>query len=111
MQKQYCVYILANTSNTVLYTGVTGNLWQRVEQHKNKQVCFFTSFKNREIEGFTKKYNVWKLVYFEAYEEVKTAIKREKQIKNLLRRKKEDLIRSINPDFEEIDISKRFILL
>lgn len=99
MNRQYCVYILTNTSNTVLYTGVTGNLRNRIEQHRN-----------RELEGFTKKYNIWKLVYYEAYESVKNAIKREKQIKNLLRRKKEDLIKSINLGFEEIDISQRIIL-
>lgn len=99
MNRQYCLYILANTSNTVLYTGVTGNLRNRIEQHKN-----------RGLEGFTKKYNVWKLVYYEAYEGAKDAIKREKQIKNLVRRKKETLIKTINPGFEEIDISQRIIL-
>jgi putative endonuclease len=55
MEKKYCVYIMTNKYNTVLYTGVTGNLEERVYQHRNMQ-----------IKGFTKKFNVTKLVYYEA---------------------------------------------
>lgn len=93
MKKQYFVYIITNFTNSVLYTGITSNLRKRVYEHRHKLV-----------EGFTKKYNVWKLVYYEVHEEAISAIKREKQIKNLLRKKKEELIRTINPDFKELKI-------
>lgn len=91
MEKSYCVYILSNKSNTVLYTGITNNLKRRVFEHKQKKV-----------EGFTKKYNVNKLVYFEVYNDPKTAIEREKQIKNLLRKKKELLINKNNSDWFDL---------
>ncbi len=84
--KQYYVYILTNFTNTVLYTGITNNLVRRVYEHKNKL-----------IPGFTQKYNVNKLVYFEIFQDPENAIKREKGIKNLLRRKKVELIKSKNP--------------
>ncbi|MBM4401662.1 MAG: GIY-YIG nuclease family protein [Candidatus Cloacimonetes bacterium] len=93
MGKQYCVYILTNYTNSVLYTGITSNLPQRIYQHKSKL-----------IRGFTAKYSVWKLVYYEMYNEPLLAIQREKQIKNLLRRKKEALIRTMNPGFKELQI-------
>ncbi len=66
-----CIYIMTNSNNTVLYIGVTSNLPQRVYQHKEKLV-----------DGFTKKYNLIKLVYFEQYEDMETAIVREKRLKN-----------------------------
>ena len=72
--KQYYVYILTNFTNTVLYTGVTNNLIKRVYEHKQKLV-----------DGFTKKYHVDKLVYFEIFQDPENAIKKEKTIKNSLK--------------------------
>ena len=89
--KQYFVYILTNIRNTVLYVGVTNNLIKRVYQHKNK-------FQ----KGFTEKYNLTKLVYYEIFEDALTAITREKTIKNLLRRKKGQLINSMNPNWKDL---------
>lgn len=74
-----------------MYIGVTNNLVKRVYEHKNKLV-----------DGFTKKYNVNKLVYFEIYENPETAIRREKTLKNLLRRKKIELIISKNSKFKDL---------
>ena len=91
MGKSYCVYILSNKSNTVLYTGITNNLKRRVFEHKQKIV-----------EGFTKKYNVDKLVYFEVYNDPQSAIEREKQIKNLLRKKKKLLINKENSEWYDL---------
>ena len=71
----YYVYILTNQGNTVLYIGVTNNLERRIYEHKNKL-----------IDGFTKRYNVNKLVYYETTTDVKAAIEREKTLKNLLRK-------------------------
>lgn len=88
--KQYCVYILASISG-VLYIGVTSNLKARVWQHKHKSVA-----------GFTEKYNVDKLVYFEQTEDVKSAIAREKQLKKWRREKKINLIEKINPNWEDL---------
>ena len=87
----YYVYILTNKAKTVLYTGVTSDLKRRLCEHKSKI-----------FDGFTKKYNVDQLVYFEEYSDVKDAIKREKTIKNLVRRKKELLIDSMNPQREDL---------
>ena len=87
----YYVYILTNKTKTVLYTGVTNDLQRRMYEHKNKQ-----------IDGFTKRYNIDILVYYEIYSDVKNAITREKQIKNLLRRKKEDLINAVNPNWDDL---------
>lgn len=89
--KQYYVYILTNFKNTVLYTGITNNLIRRVYQHKQKL-----------IQGFTEKYNVNKLVYFEIFEDPINAIQREKSIKNLLRIKKFDLIKTKNPNLSDL---------
>jgi putative endonuclease len=86
MYKQYCVYIVTNKNNKVLYTGVTNNLQRRIFEHKQKLV-----------EGFTKKYNVEKLVYYEVFNDVKYAIAREKQIKGGSRQKKIDLVNEMNP--------------
>ncbi|MBU1110860.1 GIY-YIG nuclease family protein [Patescibacteria group bacterium] len=93
MSRKYYTYILTNYTNSVLYTGVTNNLKRRVYEHKQKV-----------NKGFTKRYNVWKLVYYEIYNSPIEAIKREKQIKNLLRRKKIELIKAKNPSFEELQI-------
>lgn len=91
MPRQYCVYILANRRNTVLYTGVTGNLKQRVLQHREKQVA-----------GFTARYNVSKLVFYEVTDDVAAAIAREKQIKAGSRQKKIDLVNSMNPEWLDL---------
>jgi len=88
---EYYVYIMANKSGT-LYTGVTNNLERRVYEHKNKL-----------IDGFTKKYNVNQLVYFDSTDDVTAAIAREKQIKGMLRSRKIELIKTINPKM--IDLS------
>ena len=87
---QYYVYILTNKSGT-LYTGVTNNLERRVYEHKNHL-----------IDGFTKKYKIDKLVYFEETDDVSTAIAREKQIKGWRREKKIALIESINPHWKDL---------
>ncbi len=86
--------MLTNKNNTVIYTGVTSKLEQRIWQHKNKM-----------IEGFTKKYNCQKLVWFETSEEIESAIAREKQIKSWSRKKKVVLINKSNPGW--IDLSAR----
>jgi len=91
MSGQYFVYILTNKNNTVLYTGVTRNLKMRVFEHKE-----------RWIEGFTKKYNVHKLVYFEIFQDAYNAIGREKKIKGGSRRNKMDLIASMNPFWDDL---------
>lgn len=87
----YYVYILTNWSNKVLYTGVTNNLERRLYEHRNKSV-----------KGFTEKYNVNKLVYFDSTTDVKAAIAREKQIKGWTRNKKNALIESINPQWNDV---------
>ena len=84
----YYVYILTNKNNSVLYTGVTNSLRKRVYEHKEKL-----------HKGFTSKYNVEKLVYFEHYHHINDAIAREKQIKAGSRQKKLDLINAKNSDW------------
>ena len=91
--KIYYVYILTNKSGT-LYTGVTNNLKRRSWEHKYKI-----------HESFTEKYNVDKLIYFEEYKNIDDAITREKQLKNWHRQWKINLIKKVNPNFEEIDIN------
>ena len=87
----YYVYILSNYNNTVLYIGVTNNLVRRCHEHKNKI-----------IKGFTEKYNVNKLVYYEVFDFVDLAIQREKQIKGYSREKKEILIDKVNQNRDEL---------
>jgi putative endonuclease len=89
--KNYYVYIMTNFTNTVLYTGVTGNLVRRVFEHKSKLV-----------KGFAEKYNVNKLVYFEQCNDSLVAIEREKQIKAGSRKNKFALIVGTNPDFSDL---------
>ena len=89
--KQYYVYIMSNRKGGVIYVGVTSDLLRRVYEHKNKLVT-----------GFTEKYNASRLVYFEATEDINTAINREKQIKGWLRRKKVVLIESTNPEWNDL---------
>ena len=87
----YYVYILANWNNKVIYTGVTNDLKRRVYEHKNGLV-----------DGFTKKYNVDKLVYYDNTTDVNSAITREKQIKGWTRQKKNTLIESVNPKWNDL---------
>ena len=87
----YYVYILTNKNNTTLYIGVTNNLKRRIYEHKNKLV-----------DGFSKKYNLYKLIYFETTTDSYSAISREKQLKGWTRLKKLDLIKSQNPEFEDL---------
>ena len=87
----YFVYMLTNKHNTTLYTGVTNNLERRLYEHKNKLV-----------DGFSKQYNLYKLVYFEDTGDVKSAIAREKQIKGWTRVKKNGLINSVNPEWKDL---------
>lgn len=91
--KQYFVYILTNFTNSVLYIGATSNLIKRAYEHKHKL-----------IDGFTKRYNAYKLVYYEIFSDPENAIQREKTMKNLLRKKKMILIQSVNPTFQELQI-------
>jgi putative endonuclease len=88
--KTYYVYILTNKSRT-LYTGVTGNLERRVLQHKRKL-----------LSGFTREYNINRLVYYETFGDIRVAIQREKQIKGWLRAKKIALIVSTNPGWRDL---------
>ena len=89
--KYYYVYIATNKINTVFYTGVTNNLLRRIFEHKEKQ-----------IPGFTSKYNINKLVWFEVYEDIQEAIEKEKHIKGGSRHKKLQLISSMNPRFKDL---------
>ena len=91
MYRQYFVYILTNKRNNVLYTGVTNDLQRRVYEHREKLVS-----------GFTKKYNVYKLVYYEEIESIEAAIQREKQIKGGSRQKKIDLVEGMNPQWRDL---------
>jgi putative endonuclease len=91
--KQPHIYIMTNIKNTTLYIGVTSQLVQRVYQHKSKLTL-----------GFTNKYNLNKLVYFESFETMYEAITREKQLKNWRRAWKINLIEGINPNW--LDLSK-----
>ena len=89
--KAYYVYILTNYSHTVLYTGVTNDLPRRVIEHKSEQ-----------IEGFTKRYHVTHLVFYELFPNIENAILSEKKIKGWTRKKKIDLINSFNPKWEDL---------
>lgn len=91
MNKTYYVYIATNQRNTVLYTGMSSDLDSRMFQHKNKI-----------IKGFTSKYNIDKLVYYETFNTAMEAIAAEKRIKGWTRKKKIDLIKSKNPEFEDL---------
>jgi putative endonuclease len=91
MEQQFYLYIMSNKTNTVLYTGVTNDLQRRIYEHKENM-----------IEGFTKKYNVTKLVYYEILRDAQTAIAREKQIKGGSRRKKDELIEGMNPQWQDL---------
>lgn len=85
---------MTNWNNKVLYTGITSDLYRRTYEHKNKL-----------IDGFTKKYNVTKLVFFEEFSQVEDAIINEKKIKGWIRKKKIELIKSMNPGFKDLFMS------
>lgn len=89
--REYCVYIMTNAHNTVLYTGVTNNMQRRVLEHKAGKGS-----------SFTQRYNITKLVYVESGDDINTAIAREKQIKAGSRKKKIELIESINPAWKDL---------
>jgi putative endonuclease len=89
--KKPAIYILTNYHNTTLYIGVTSNIQQRIYQHKNKQ-----------IKGFSAKYNADKLVYFEQFDSMEDAILREKRLKNWHRAWKNRLISEFNPDWVDL---------
>jgi len=91
--KSYYVYILTNWNNKVMYVGITNNLIRRVHEHKNKLV-----------KGFTEKYNVNKLVYFEETRDVIAAITREKEIKKWRREKKDQLVNRMNPTWKDLKL-------
>ncbi len=95
--KQYFVYIMSNFRKTVLYTGATDNLVRRVYEHKNNLV-----------KGFTQRYYLHDLLYYEVFDDPSSAIEREKQIKGWLRKKKDGLIIKFNPELKDLydDISK-----
>jgi|SRR3972149_9899652 len=91
LSKQYYIYIMTNGNNYVLYTGVTNNLIKRVWEHKQGKGSMFTS-----------KYKITKLVYFEIFNNILEAIKREKQIKAGSRKKKLELIAKLNQNYEDL---------
>jgi len=95
-KKTYYVYLLTNWNNRVMYVGMTNDLERRMHEHKYKTV-----------KGFTEKYNVNKLVYFEETSDVEIAIGREKEIKKWRREKKDSLVGRLNPDWR--DLSEDFI--
>lgn len=89
----YYVYIISNDYNNVIYIGVTNNINRRLYEHKNGL-----------LDGFTKRYNVHKLVYMETYNDVRAAIEREKQLKRWSRAKKDKLINGLNPDWVDLSL-------
>jgi len=91
MEKSFFVYILANRRNGTLYIGVTSNLLKRVWEHKNKLV-----------EGFTARYGIDKLVYYEQFKDAKSALRRKKRLKKYNRKWKLDLIEKSNPDWKDL---------
>ncbi len=93
MSNNYYVYILTNFTDTTFYIGVTNNLARRIYKHKNKL-----------LKGFSGDYNLKKLVYYEQTEDINSAIKREKQLKNWHRAWKINLIKSKNPGFADLKI-------
>ena len=87
----YYVYFATNKSNRVLYIGVTNNLKRRIAEHQNEV-----------IEGFTKRYHVHKLVYYEAFKSIDLAIMREKQLKGWTRARKNMLVKAVNADWRDL---------
>jgi putative endonuclease len=95
-QKSYYVYFLSNWNNKVLYIGVTNDLQRRIYEHRQKL-----------IPGFTEKYNVNKLVYYEETSDVIAAISREKQLKKWRRDKKNSLVIGVNPEWRDLSLDWR----
>ncbi|GIK43219.1 MAG: nuclease [Chloroflexota bacterium] len=91
MSQSYYVYLLTNWNDQVIYVGVTNNLERRLYEHKHKLV-----------QGFTAKYNVNKLVYFEETPDINAALHREKEIKKWRREKKNNLVTSMNPEWQDL---------
>ena len=91
MYKTYYTYIMSSSNNTTLYNGVTNNLERRVSEHKSGV-----------IPGFTQKYKCKKLVYYETFSIIDQAVAREKQLKGWVRRKKDELIDTINPERKDL---------
>ena len=91
--RRYYVYLLTNRNDKVMYVGVTNDIERRVYEHKSKSV-----------RGFTMKYNVNKLVYYEEMQDVRDAIAREKEIKKWRREKKDDLVVGVNPYWKDLNI-------
>ncbi|MBI2305374.1 MAG: GIY-YIG nuclease family protein [Chloroflexi bacterium] len=91
MQRQYYFYIMTNSTNVAVYTGMTNDLKRRVFQHREKMV-----------EGFTKRYDIGKLVYYECCQDVRSAIEREKQIKSWSRARKNSLVVGLNPRWRDL---------
>ncbi|ARV14198.1 GIY-YIG nuclease family protein [Polaribacter sp. SA4-12] len=89
--KKYHIYFLTNKNNAVLYIGVTSNLLKRIYQHKTK-----------EYKGFTANYNCDKLLYFEEYDDISSAIAREKQLKAGSRKRKNDIVNLENPNWNDL---------
>ena len=89
--KQYYVYLISNKNNTTIYTGITSDLKRRIWEHKNSIT-----------KGFSSKYNLHKLLYYEVYQDPENAIIREKQIKSGSREKKIELIESVNPKWIDL---------
>jgi putative endonuclease len=95
----YYVYIITNYTNSTIYTGITNNLIRRIKEHKDKINPSFSS-----------RYNLYKLVYFEVFDKPLTAINREKQIKKYSRMKKDNLIKTMNPDWNDLLEEQKFFL-
>jgi putative endonuclease len=91
MSHQYYTYIITNKYNTVLYIGFTGDLTKRIYQHRNKL-----------LKGFSQRYSLYKLVYYEVFQDPENAIMREKSLKRLVRRKKNELINEFNSEWEDL---------
>lgn len=93
MSNNYYIYILSNWTNNIIYVGVTNDLSRRLFEHKNKL-----------IDGFTKKYNLDKLVYYELFFDINDAIRREKELKKWRRDKKNNLIEPLNPEWRDLSL-------
>jgi putative endonuclease len=91
MEKRYCVYMMTNKYNSVIYTGFSGSLGKRVFEHKEQS-----------HDGFTKRYKTTKLVYYEVFRDPYSALAREKQIKAGSRKKKIELIEKMNPTWKDL---------
>jgi putative endonuclease len=92
MRRTFYIYIITNTYNSVIYVGVTNDLYRRITEHKNKN----------DKNSFSAKYNLWKLVYYEYTEYVHSALDREKEIKKWRRDKKNKLIEMMNPEWNDL---------